>query len=163
VAEDEKLLRFIEGFAVFLNDMGIPRMPARVFAYVLAQDAEVYSAADLAEGLQVSPAAISTAVRYLVQTGLLTRENRPGKRGDQYRIFDDDVWSTIIKAREPLIRRSEEFLASGIDVIPEGPGARRMRETLEFFRFVRSEIPAQEERWKKHLDLHRHERGTNDE
>lgn len=156
MAEDEKLLRFVEGFAVFLNDMGIPRMPARVFAFVLAGDAEVYSSADLAEGLKVSPAAISTAVRYLVQTGLLTRENRPGRRGDQYRIFDDDVWSTIIKAREPLLRRSEAFLADGIAVIPEGPGARRIRETLEFFRFVCDELPAQEQRWKKHLEAHRH-------
>ena len=46
-------------------------MPARVFAALLiAPDARL-TAAELAERLQVSPAAISGAVRYLVQVRMV--------------------------------------------------------------------------------------------
>ena len=50
-------------FAFLLTESGVPRMPARVFASVLAEDAGALTAAELAERLQVSPAAISGAVR----------------------------------------------------------------------------------------------------
>ena len=60
-------LRFVEDFALLLVDAGVPRMPARVFACVLADDAGALTAGELAERLQVSPAAISGAVRWLTQ------------------------------------------------------------------------------------------------
>jgi 8-oxo-dGTP diphosphatase len=36
---EETVLRFVERFALVLSETGLPRMPARVFAYVLAHDA----------------------------------------------------------------------------------------------------------------------------
>ena len=74
----DSLFQAVERFGQALEGSGMPRMPARVFAYVLAEDSDRYTAAQLAEGLQVSPAAISGAVRYLVDTGLLIRERAPG-------------------------------------------------------------------------------------
>jgi hypothetical protein len=53
-------------------------MPARVVAYVLAEVSDRSTAGDIAAGLRVSPAAISGAVRYLVQAGLLGKEREPG-------------------------------------------------------------------------------------
>src|ERR671910_2108093 len=100
--DHDELLRFVERFAMVLAESGIPRMPARVFAYVLAEDAERYTAADLARGLRVSLAAISGAVRYLVQVGLLAKEREPGSRSDHYRIFDEDIWGTIFSQRLPV-------------------------------------------------------------
>ena len=61
--------RFVEHFALLLDEAGVPRMPARVFAAILADDAGRLTAGELAERLQVSPAAISGAVRYLTQAG----------------------------------------------------------------------------------------------
>ncbi|GAA2585997.1 helix-turn-helix domain-containing protein [Actinomadura fulvescens] len=153
---DEALLRFVERFAIVLGESGIPRMPARVFAFVLADDAETYTAAELAAGLRVSSAAISSAVRYLVQTGLLGRERRPGERVDHYRVYDDDVWSAILRQREPLLRRHEEFLTEGAEMLdPQRPGGQRVRETLEFYRFMRAESPRMIERWQEHRRRHR--------
>ena len=63
-------MRFVEDFALLLTETGVPRMPARVFACVLADDSGGLTAADLAERLQVSPAAISGAVRWLMQMHL---------------------------------------------------------------------------------------------
>ena len=62
------LARAVERLGQTLETMGLQRMPARVFAFILADDQSVYTAAELARGLDVSPAAISGAVRYLADT-----------------------------------------------------------------------------------------------
>lgn len=146
-----ELLRFVERFALVLSESGLPRMPARVFAYVLADDAERYTAAELAEGVGVSAAAISGAVKYLTRVGLLAREREPGERSDVYRIFDEDVWGTIFRQRIPALERYEQAGADGAAILPQGsPGARRMRETEEFYRFLRIEQVKIMERWVDH-------------
>lgn len=149
--EHDELLRFVERFAMVLTESGIPRMPARVFAYVLAEDAEKYTATELANGLRVSPAAISGAVRYLLQVGLLTKEREPGARSDHYRIFDEDVWGTIVSQRVPVLKTYEDAAAEGVRILrPGSPGARRMRETQEFYAFLRAEQPKVLERWREY-------------
>jgi DNA-binding transcriptional ArsR family regulator len=146
-----EVLRFVERFALVLAESGFPRMPARVFAYVLADDADRYTAAELSEGLGVSPAAISGAVRYLTGARLLAREREPGARSDVYRIYDDDVWGTIFRQRVPLLERYEQAAADGAAILPvESAGARRMRETQEFFRFLRLEEEKVMDRWSDH-------------
>lgn len=54
-------------------------MPARVFTALLVADDGKLTVAELAEMLQVSPAAVSNAVRYLQQTRLVEREREPGE------------------------------------------------------------------------------------
>jgi hypothetical protein len=150
-SDHDELLRFVERFAMVLAESGIPRMPARVFAFVLAEDAERYTAAELATGLRVSLAGISGAVRYLVQVGLLTREREPGSRSDHYRIFDDDVWGAIVSRRLPTLKVYEDAAAEGVELLkPGSAGARRMRETQEFYAFLRAEQPKVIERWRAH-------------
>jgi DNA-binding transcriptional regulator GbsR (MarR family) len=145
---DDDLLRAVERFAQTLEWAGMPRMAARVFAYVLAEDSDRYTAADLAAGLRVSPAAISGAVRYLVDTRLLFREREPGNRSDLFRVYDEDVWRAIMVARIPLI----EHLVNGIDeaiklVDADSRGGHRLLETREFFEFTMREMYAMMARW----------------
>jgi hypothetical protein len=146
----DRLLRFVERFAMVLTESGLPRMPARVFAYVLAEDAERYTAAELAAGLRISNAAVSGAVRYLVQVGMLTREREPGARSDHYRIFDEDVWGVIFTKRLPVLKVYEDAAAEAADMLKPGPGADRMRESQEFFAFARAEQARMIERWREH-------------
>jgi DNA-binding transcriptional ArsR family regulator len=151
VENHDDLLRFVERLALVLSGIGLPRMPARVFAYALAEDAERYTAAELSSGLRVSPAAISGAVRYLVQTGMLAREREPGSRSDHYRIFDSDIWGMIMSQQLPLLRVFQDAAAEGVKVLrPGSPGARRMRETQEFCAFARVEHEKLIERWREH-------------
>ena len=151
VHDHDNLLRFVERFALMLTNTGFPRMPARVFAYVLAEDPESYTAADLASGLRVSQGAISGAVRYLVRVGLLTREREPGARSDHYRIFDSDVWGTIMRQQMPMIDLFERAAAEGAKLLaPGSPGARRMRETQEFYAFFREMMRDLLDRWGEH-------------
>ena len=150
-ADDERLLRFVERFAMVLADSGIPRMPARVFAYALADDADRYTAGELAAALRVSPAAISGAVRYLVQVGLLYREREPGTRSDVYRIDDEDVWSRIYSQRAPVLDRYEAAAAEGVAVLGlDHAGGRRLEETRAFFAFLREDLDRMAERWREH-------------
>ena len=78
--DDQAVRQFIERFASLLADSGMPRMPARIFAALLSSDTSRRTAEELAELLQVSPAAVSGGVRYLVQVGLVSREAQPGSR-----------------------------------------------------------------------------------
>jgi DNA-binding transcriptional regulator GbsR (MarR family) len=144
----EAVHRFIERFATALMDAGMPRMPARVFVALLAADSGRMTAAELAEELHVSPAAISGALRYLQQVNVLTRERQRGSRRDQYRLLDD-TWYEMTLRREQVMAR---WIAAGRDGIEalgaDTPAGRRMTESVEFFEFVRRELPALIERWR---------------
>ncbi len=148
--ENERLLRFVERFAMVLADSGMPRMAARVFSYALAADAERWTAGELAAALRVSPAAISGALRYLVPAGLLGREREPGARSDHYRVAGDDIWSQIYFQREAMLAPYEEVAAEGVAVLGDRPGGRRMRETQAFMAFMRAELPHLMQRWQRH-------------
>jgi predicted transcriptional regulator len=150
-AEEERheaLLRYVERFALLLRESGMSPMPARVFAYALAADTDRMTAADLAAGLRVSPAAISGAVRYLVQVGLLARDRKPGTHGGVYYLYDEDVWYQIYRSQLARVRRYQEVAAEGAAIVgADSPGGRRLRETAEFFDFLGAEYPAMMERW----------------
>ena len=140
--------RFIERFAGVLVDGGVPRMPARVFALLLATDDGRLTAAELAERLHVSPAAVSGAVRYLLQVGLIEREREPGSRRDVYRL-GDDPWYEAIYRREPLLTRWERALADGVAAVgADTPAGRRLTDSAEFFAFLQQELPALLARWR---------------
>lgn len=147
--DQQAVLRFIERFAVVLADAGMARMPARVFAALLATDSGQLTAAELAELLRVSPAAISGAVRYLLQLNLAAREREPGSRRDHYRVLDD-VWYEAALRRDQMIARWENTAREGIEALGAGtPAGARIAETLAYFEFVQEEMPAILKRWRE--------------
>lgn len=147
----EELMRYVERFALALSNAGMQRMPARVYAYVLADDAERYTAAELAEALQVSPAAISGAVRMLVQARLLGKEREPGARVDTYRVYDDNLAYTILTQRTHLLEEFVQIAAEGAKLLgPETAGGARMRETAEFYAFLQRKMAELAEQWKEY-------------
>jgi DNA-binding transcriptional regulator GbsR (MarR family) len=149
MTSEEQLMRAVERFGQTLEGAGMPRMAARVFAYVLAEDREAYTARELADGLQVSPAAISGAVGYLVRSRLLIKERAPGRRGDLFRVTERDVWSTIMAAQVPLVEHFVTAVDEAITILgDDGPGVRRMRETRDFFAFLEQDLAGLTERWR---------------
>src|SRR5215217_2399067 len=144
----EDVSRFVERFASVLEESGMPRMPARVFAALLTTDSGRATAAELSEALQVSPAAVSGAVRYLSQTSLIGREREPGSRRDVYRLHDDE-WYEAIYRREPMLARWERAVLDGVEAVgPDTQAGARLRDTAEFFAFLQAEMPAMLERWR---------------
>jgi DNA-binding transcriptional regulator GbsR (MarR family) len=152
------VLRFIERFASALAEAGMARMPARVFVALLATDSGRLTAAELAELLHVSPAAISGAVRYLEQVNLISREREPGSRRDYYRVHDD-AWYEGALHRERLLARWEASTREGIEALGAGtPAGERLRETLAFYEFIHAEMPAMLGRWRERREQLRRDR-----
>jgi predicted transcriptional regulator len=147
---DEKAVaRFVEDLASALMEMGVPRMPARVFAALLTTDAGRLTATELADGLQVSPAAVSGAVRYLIQIGMVRRESEPGSRRHYYRA-PNDVWDQVIGIRDRLMARWTGVLREGVEVLgADTPAGQRVADSVRFFEFVSVELPSVIGRWRE--------------
>jgi DNA-binding transcriptional regulator GbsR (MarR family) len=147
--DEAAVRRFVERFALDLTDAGMPRMPARVFAALLSAEDGRCTAGDLARLLQVSAAAISGAVRYLVQVRLVRREREPGERRDHYRI-SSDTWYEAITRREALAARWEQDLEEGIKAVgPHTPAGDRLEETRRFLAFTREQLARVLHDWRQ--------------
>jgi DNA-binding transcriptional regulator GbsR (MarR family) len=148
--DEDAVARFVERFALTFSEAGVPRMPARVFSALLVTDDGKRTAAELAETLQVSPAAVSNAVRYLTQVGLVAREREPGERRDHYRIHGGDTWYEVTIRRDAMLLRWQEDLREGIEAIgADTPAGRRLEETRRFYQFIHEETPRLLERWRE--------------
>jgi DNA-binding transcriptional ArsR family regulator len=142
--------RFVERFAAVLVEAGIPRMPARVFAALLVTDSGSLTSAELTEQLQVSPAAVSGAVRYLNQFALVSREREPGSRRDRYRVASD-AWYEASARRDGVLAAWESAAREGIELLgPATPAGQRFAQSTEYFEFLRKELPAMLTRWEEH-------------
>ena len=139
---------FIERFAAVLVEAGIPPMPARVFAALLVTDSGRLTAAELTELLGASPAAISGAVRYLEQVGMIGREREPGSRRDVY-LLRNDLWYEMTLGREQVLTHWASAAQEGAEILgPLTPAGRRLADSHDFFVFVQQELPALLERWR---------------
>ena len=142
--------QFIERFASLLADSGMPRMPARIFAALLSSDTSRRTAEELAALLQVSPAAVSGGVRYLVQVGLVSREAQAGSRRHVYRM-PDNVWHEVLRSRDRIMLRWMDAMREGSEVLGPGtPAGTRLAESALYFEFVSKELPALLDRWEEY-------------
>lgn len=147
VRDDDAVLHFVERFALVLTDMGLQRMAARVFAMLMVTDSGRMTAAELADALSVSRAAISGAVRYLDQVGMVQKTRLPGQRVDSYSLYDD-LWYTAYFKRTKALTLWQDSALEGMHLLGEDtPAGRRMAEMREFFDFIAAEIPRMYERW----------------
>jgi DNA-binding transcriptional regulator GbsR (MarR family) len=145
--EGDALLQFIERFASVLVAAGFPAMPARVFVAFHVTDADRLTAADIAEMLQISPAAVSGAVRYLTGVGLVHKERVPGSRRDYYRM-PPDVWHEVMRMQSQVLARWASLLKEGAGLVgTDTPAGARMAAHTAFFEFLNTEIPGLLDRW----------------
>ncbi|MGW4565934.1 GbsR/MarR family transcriptional regulator [Streptomyces sp. NPDC004561] len=150
--DPETVSQFVERFAAQLVEAGVPRMPARVFAALLASDNGALTSAELGDQLRISPAAVSGAVRYLAQVHLVSREREPGSRRERYRVHSDQ-WYEALTNREAIIKRWEEALREGVTSLgPDTPAGRRLAQTLDFFEFVERDVAEMMERWRSYRE-----------
>jgi predicted transcriptional regulator len=146
--DEQAVARFVGQAAATLADMGFARMPARVLMLLMATEEPGLTAADLAAGLQVSPAAVSNAVRYLIHTGLAEREAVPGARRDVYRL-PNDTWYAASRAKQPAYRKLADVASQGIQATggPDTPAGARLQDMESLFDYLDTEVPVVVERW----------------
>ncbi len=147
--DEQAVSQFIERFSATLVEAGFPRMGARVFVALLASETGRLTAAELAERLRASPAAISGAVRFLVQLDLASRQREPGSRRDLY-VVEDDVWVHVINTRLSAINRWGDQMAVGVEAVgKDSEAGSRLTEMVSFFDFMRAELPEFMDRWSQ--------------
>ena len=146
----DPLFDYIERFAAVLVAAGFPPMPARVFVALLIADSGRLSAADLAATLRISPAAVSGAVRYLIQVGLVHKERVPGSRRDYYRM-PGNLWDDLLRMRDQVMSRWAALVREGIDLVgPDTAAGARMAEQAAFLEFATREMADLLTRWEKY-------------
>lgn len=146
---DDAVSAFVERFSSVLVNAGWQRMPARVFVTLLASESASLTAADLAVRLQVSPAAISGAVRFLLQLELASRTRKPGSRRDEFRI-EPDVWHRVIERQTAEMAKWRDQLQSGLESVgADTPAADRLNDMIDFFAFIEREIPSVMRSWRR--------------
>jgi DNA-binding transcriptional regulator GbsR (MarR family) len=125
-------------------------MPARVFVALLIAESGRLTAADLAATLRISPAAVSGAVRYLIQVGLVHKERVPGSRRDYYRM-PGNMWDDLLRMRDQVMSRWGALVREGIDLVgPDTAAGARMAEQAAFLEFATQEMAGLLTRWEKY-------------
>jgi predicted transcriptional regulator len=155
--DEEAVSQFVERFAADMTEAGMQRMGARVFAALLASDPGRLTAAEIAEQLQISPAGVSGAVRYLTQLNMITREREPGSRRDHYRLYNE-VWYEAVSNRDQILDRWQHTMRDGAKILgPHTPAGARAIMTAEFYGFMQSELTAMLARWRARTGSGDHE------
>ena len=147
---EDPLFDYIERFAAVLVAAGFPAMPARVFVALQVTDSGRLTAAELAGMLRISPAAVSGAVRYLIQVGLVHKERVPGSRRDYYRT-PGNMWDDLLRMRDQVMSRWTALAREGIDLVgPDTPAGGRLAEQAAFLEFVTKELSEVLARWEQY-------------
>jgi DNA-binding transcriptional regulator GbsR (MarR family) len=139
---------FVEQMARTLADWGFPRMAGRVLFALMGADERALTAGELAERLDVSPAAISGAVRYLTQISMITREVVPGSRRDRYRLVDDS-WYEVTLAKMTLFKTIIDHAQQGVAAAggEQTPAGARIAGMRDFYVYVEEALPALLDGW----------------
>lgn len=138
---------FVEHLAMSFADYGFPRMAARVLIGLMAAEEDALTAAELGARLEVSPAAISGAVRYLIRIGMLQRVPASGSRRDRYRL-PDDPWYEVASLERGYLGKLAEVADGGAAALGAGAAAERVARMRDFFLFMQREMDGLLERWR---------------
>lgn len=153
--ESTPVERFVEQFALLLADAGLQRMPARVFGALIVTESGKLTATEIADTLRVSPAAVSGAVRYLVQVGLIVKRRDPGERRDHYEVTDD-MWYEAYANRDKQMDQWARLMAEGVAAVgPDTKAGWRLETSRQFFEFLRDQLPELMRKWREYQEQHR--------
>lgn len=148
-AMSAETLRYVEKLALVMTQTGFPRMPARMMACLLCAPEEGLTAAELSTFLHVSRAAVSGALKYLMQVSLVERERRPRERVDRFHVGVETLYASFMR-RDELMNRWLLSMQEGVTVLGRRSVAgRRLDEAREFFDYVRTEMPKMLEKWHR--------------
>lgn len=145
--DEARLNEYAERAAAVLTAAGFPRMASRVLLTLTVSETGL-TAAELAERLSVSSAAISGAVRFLQNFGMVRRVSQPGSRRDVYELLDNPWYAAGIS--EDRFYGTMYSLTQGI---PEAAGGEdtvagaRIAEMTDFLQYFRRRLPELLDEW----------------
>lgn len=140
VTRDE--LTFTEEMGALFERTGTGRMVGRVWGYLLIVDAEQVSASDLAEALDASASAISTATRTLISLGLVDRIRVAGERRDYFTIHHGAIL-TLMRRRVDALGQARSMAERALERFGDRAVARpHLQELYDVYSWFAGEYPA---------------------
>lgn len=145
---DERGSLFIEEVATLLEREGLPRMYGRVLGHLLLCDPPHQSSSQLADALNASRGAISTATRALVEAGLIQRKRVPGERSHYFEMHAATL-DRLLHGSVARIRLGREVMEHGLKLLAHRPevDASRVTALRDLYGFMEEEYPRLLERW----------------
>lgn len=143
---DEATRRYADQLAALLDSAGFPRMPARVLMALLTSPEGELTAEQLSQTLEVSPAAVSGAIRYLHSQQIVRAGSLPGTRRRIYTLAP--TWYTLTLTRSAMygeLREVTRDLPSAL--APSTPAGRRVQEMADFYAFLSRRFPDLLDEW----------------
>src|SRR5215211_3578904 len=94
----------------------VPPMAGRVLFALMCAEEDALTAAQIGERLGIGPAAVSGAVRYLIQIQMLHRVPVPGSRRDRYRL-PDDAWYEVSALKGMVFKIFAQLADEAVDAL----------------------------------------------
>jgi hypothetical protein len=143
---DQDTREFSDELAALLDAAGFPRMPARTLMALLTSPTGEFTADQISQVLDVSPAAVSGAIRYLQSVQVLRVGSLPGTRRRKYALASN--WYTTTLTRLALYGELSALAQHRPPSIgPDTPAGRRVQEMADFFAFLNRKFPELLSEW----------------
>lgn len=138
IPERDQVLAWVERVtAFFAAEYGLPPITGRILGWLMICDPAEQSAGEIAEAIGASRASLTTNMRLLTSTELVSRRTRPGERTAYYRI-EDDTWEKILRRRIATLAAFCKITQDGIDLVGGEDDARsgRIRAAHEVYEWM---------------------------
>lgn len=143
--DPEVVFAFQERLTELSIATGCPRMVARVLSRLLTTDSGRLTSAELVRQLQVSPAAVSTAVRWGEEQGLIVREH--GARGKQTYTIEGNIGHRSILASVHSNDLLAKLSGEGAQILgPATPAGARLDKMGTFMNLISQDLAESVER-----------------
>jgi len=143
----EGVASMVELMGVYFSAAGASRATGQILGYLSACDPAEQSAGDIATGIGMSRASVSSGARTLVQLEAVEERHRVGDRKTYYRLREG-WWIRTAEAKttgfERLADEARRIRADGGVTRTDG-----LDELIEFSEFWGEEIPKLRERWEQ--------------
>ncbi|MEQ1503255.1 MAG: MarR family transcriptional regulator [Myxococcota bacterium] len=141
---------FIDQLAMLFERSGIPPVAGRILGRCLVCDPPHQSSQQLADYLNASAGAVSTATRMLVAVGLLERIRLRGSRAMWFQIRND-AWETMWSREAENIRVIHGIAARGRELVATAPPETRVRmeQFDDLYSFLVDAMPKMWAQWKE--------------
>jgi DNA-binding MarR family transcriptional regulator len=140
---------FVEAMGLFFEEYGIPRIGGRILGLLMLAERPL-SLDDIARGLRVSRASVSTNARLGLAAGLVERAAMPGDRRDYY-VFSRDAWTHAFEAELKGVAGIRRIAEQGLSEI--GPanrlGRERLRRAADFAAFYEDVLRRAMVEWRE--------------
>jgi DNA-binding transcriptional regulator GbsR (MarR family) len=130
---------FVDRMGLVMERFGGARTMGRIYGWLLICDPPNPSLTELATGLGLSKASVSTVTRQMIQAGMIERVPA-ANRQHRYRVMPGG-WSQVLRIQFSGLRMAMDTLDQGLALraAAEPDQRRRLEETRDFFAFVEAD------------------------